>query len=224
MKNKLIYVSTYLIIGVCVTAADWTDDIHLPCFFCSDNTSIQMKYNDARDECTTLAEMKAGAPASQATQAGRNTKTRLVTLFSECMQGKGWDVPGPSTQSATDVDGNRIAVSGPMGTFGAGLGGAISPTYSSPQPGFAPPPSFAASANVPPPTPITTQSVNTPRTYVPQPIDESHKRRSAECAFARANRDVSVVSKKRAKACDLECSEMLRSAPEAPRPAACRPQ
>lgn len=45
--------------------------------------------------------------------------------------------------------------------------------------------------------------------------------RSAECAFARQAASVSSIANARAKACDLECAQRLRLAPDAPRPAAC---
>lgn len=45
--------------------------------------------------------------------------------------------------------------------------------------------------------------------------------RQAECAFARQAASVSSLAAIRAKACDLECEQKLRLAPDAPRPAAC---
>lgn len=45
--------------------------------------------------------------------------------------------------------------------------------------------------------------------------------RSAECMFARHAAAVSSISATRAQACDLECSQRLQAAPDAPRPAAC---
>jgi hypothetical protein len=45
--------------------------------------------------------------------------------------------------------------------------------------------------------------------------------RSAECSFARQSAKVSAKAAARADACDLECNEGLRVAPDAPRPAAC---
>jgi hypothetical protein len=45
--------------------------------------------------------------------------------------------------------------------------------------------------------------------------------RASECAFARQSADVSSIAAARAKACDLECEQYLKAAPEAPRPAAC---
>jgi hypothetical protein len=45
--------------------------------------------------------------------------------------------------------------------------------------------------------------------------------RSAECMFARHAAAHSSISATRAKACDLECAQRLKAAPDAPRPAAC---
>jgi hypothetical protein len=45
--------------------------------------------------------------------------------------------------------------------------------------------------------------------------------RAAECAFARQAASASGLAATRAKACDLECAQRLRMAPDAPRPAAC---
>lgn len=45
--------------------------------------------------------------------------------------------------------------------------------------------------------------------------------RASECAFARQSANVSSLAATRAKACDLECSQRLKLAPDAPRPAAC---
>lgn len=45
--------------------------------------------------------------------------------------------------------------------------------------------------------------------------------RSSECMFARYAAANSSIAAARAKACDLECTQRLKSAPDAPRPAAC---
>jgi len=45
--------------------------------------------------------------------------------------------------------------------------------------------------------------------------------RAAECAFARSSVETSSIAKIRAEACDFECTEALRIAPEAPRPPSC---
>lgn len=51
--------------------------------------------------------------------------------------------------------------------------------------------------------------------------DRAALSRASECAFARQAASVSSISAARAKACDLECAQRLRLAPDAPRPAAC---
>lgn len=52
------------------------------------------------------------------------------------------------------------------------------------------------------------------------PVDPALYRK-AECAFARSNADSSSIAKIRAEACDYECAEALRTAPNAPRPPSC---
>jgi hypothetical protein len=60
---------------------------------------------------------------------------------------------------------------------------------------------------------------------LPQPapasVQEAQRKRAADCAFARSNADSSIIAKKRAEACDLECKQQLELAPGAPKPAAC---
>lgn len=55
--------------------------------------------------------------------------------------------------------------------------------------------------------------------------DEARKKaslsRSSECMFARHAADMSTNSAARARACDLECAQRLKAAPDGPRPAAC---
>jgi hypothetical protein len=59
----------------------------------------------------------------------------------------------------------------------------------------------------------------------PAPVDaqEEHAAltRKAECAFARQSAAVSSLAATRARACDLECAQRLKLAPDAPRAAAC---
>jgi hypothetical protein len=45
--------------------------------------------------------------------------------------------------------------------------------------------------------------------------------RASECMFARHAARNSSIAATRAKACDLECAQRLKAAPDAPRPAAC---
>ena len=51
--------------------------------------------------------------------------------------------------------------------------------------------------------------------------DKAFLMRTAECDFARANAPYSNISAARAQACDMECAQRLKNAPEAPRPGAC---
>ena len=51
--------------------------------------------------------------------------------------------------------------------------------------------------------------------------DKAFLMRTAECDFARANAPYSAISASRAQACDMECAQRLKNAPEAPRPGAC---
>jgi hypothetical protein len=54
-----------------------------------------------------------------------------------------------------------------------------------------------------------------------QQQDKAFLMRNAECNFVRENAPYSAISAARAKACDLECEQRLKHAPDAPRPAAC---
>lgn len=147
--------------------------------FCTDQTSIQHRYTDARDECRELAELRTGM-ASNA-NVSKDAKTQLVAQFSDCMGSKGWGVPGPGD----DKDKKNATA------------GTVIPA--------APVEAIAVSPIAPP----------------PQRVQEATDTRAAECAFARQAADSSVIARKRAQACDAECAEMRRIAPEAPTPAAC---
>lgn len=72
-----------------------------------------------------------------------------------------------------------------------------------------PPPSTKMAEGNPPPPPV-------------KPQQDPRAARAADCAFARQAADSSTIARKRAAACDLECRDMLKLAPDAPRPAACR--
>lgn len=94
-------------------------------------------------------------------------------------------------------------------------------------------------ANPPPPPPVATntavaalvtappmtQAVAAPVTPKPMVVERNESKaslsRSAECNFARHAAKNSSISATRAEACDLECAQRLKSAPDAPRPAAC---
>ena len=51
--------------------------------------------------------------------------------------------------------------------------------------------------------------------------DKAFLMRQAECDFARADAPYNKISAARAEACDMECNQRLKNAPDAPRPGAC---
>lgn len=157
-----------LMLGGCTT---------IPCvIFCTDQTTLQAGYVEARDECREVAELKAGMqPGSSSNDTtDKAQKTKLVSLFSECMTAKGWSVPNPAEDKKKD-------------------------TAAAPPPKVLPLP-----LELPAPAP-----------------QQARNKRAAECAFARQAAESSVVAAKRAEACDIECRDLKRIAPEAPRPGAC---
>lgn len=76
------------------------------------------------------------------------------------------------------------------------------------------PPVAAAPAPVVPPVDITASKEKESR-------EKAALSRASECAFARHAAAISSNSAARARACDIECAQRLKSAPDAPRPAAC---
>lgn len=155
-------------------------------FFCADTTYLQRQYVDNRDECRQLAELKLNTmppPGSDGTAPVPNdktAKTRLVAMFSECMNSKAWAVPSPASAEDKKKDA----------------------------------------------APLATAAGAPPKQEVPSPAAartvDAARQRTADCAFARQAADSSIVAKKRAEACDLECAQQRRLAPDMPKAAACR--
>lgn len=89
------------------------------------------------------------------------------------------------------------------------------------------PPATSAATTPVQPSPTTTNGTPaTPAQAVAAPVvkdyeDKASLSRSADCAFARHAAANSSNAAARAKACDLECAQRLKAAPDAPRPAAC---
>jgi hypothetical protein len=153
---------------------------------CSDQTNIQSEYVEKRDLCREYAQLKLDMVAKHAPGEGdKSHKAQLVTLFAECMNKNGWNVPGAHQDS---VDG-----------------------------GNAPPIEAARTA----PVSSTPGAQAGPNTAAIAAEERAGLLRSSECNFARYAASTSSIQAARAKACDLECAERLRAAPEAPRPAAC---
>lgn len=143
---------------------------------CEDQTMIQHDYVHNRDHCREYAELKFGMSA-HGPSGDRSRKTQLVSLFSECMNKNGWEVPSVQSEGGGEE-----------------------------------PPLESVSARKGAPTEAL-------------PVDQGAERaavtRNAECNFARHAASVSANAAARARACDLECEQRLRAAPDGPRPAAC---
>lgn len=117
---------------------------------------------------------------------------QLISLFSECMAKKGWVVP--------------------EGSEGKEKSGTM--------PGF-PPVQTAPAAKTGNMAGVAAAPVVTAPNPSLSADQTAYLKRSSECAFARHSADVSSNAAARAKACDIECAQRLKSMPDAPRPAAC---
>lgn len=183
--------------GVCLLFWLLACGFRWPCYiFCSDQTSIQEDYVEKRDRCRELAELKADMASQAAPGDDKTRKTRLVSLFSECMHGNGWAVPNPADTAAKTAQ-------------------------------TSPPPAAAQQPRAdvfPSPMPLYTPAGpgSEPGDAAKAP-DQRYATRAAECAFARQGRYRSRVAASRAEACDLECAQQRRMAPDTPTPAACPP-
>ena len=153
------------------------EEVQCP-FLCTDSAKSQMEYISAHDQCKQVAELKAGLQSSgSGGAADKATKTKVSSLFSECMSTNGWSVPVPSSTPAAAV----AAAGAPAKT----------------EPAQALPP-------------------------ISQKAQDMRLQRAAECAFMRQGAATSAIAKKRAEACDIECAQMARMAPDAPKSPACR--
>lgn len=162
---------------------------------CQDQTAIQNDYVERRDICRQYSELKLDMAMRNSGQYNneQNRKAMLITLFSHCMSQNGWNT--------TDV----VAMPLPFAAGGAAgaAAGAAGAAGTAGAAGAGAKQAAATSAAI---------------TAAEQRASIS---RTAECAFARQSASVSSIAAARAKACDLECAQRLRLAPEAPRPAAC---
>jgi len=176
-----------------------TSGFHLPCFIiCSEETDIQNQYTEQRDKCREYAQLKVDTNLhSDVEGSDQSRKAQLISLFSECMGKNGWVVPS----GHDDKEGAPVNTAAPVSPT-TPMGQAAAPTAFGQTPTPLPPP----------PTPAEVSAET-----------QAFLKRSSECAFARQNASTSANAEARAHACDIECAERLRSAPETPRPAACLP-
>jgi hypothetical protein len=71
----------------------FTAALTYPCYwFCTEQTSLQRDYVSSRDECRDYAQNKL-EQLNDGTLDDVGRKSRLVSLFSDCMARNGWTVP-----------------------------------------------------------------------------------------------------------------------------------
>jgi hypothetical protein len=179
--------------------------------FCMDQTSTQHEYIEQRDRCREYAELKQDMQIRGTIKGpvtNRDRKTALVSLFNECMANNGYNITNP-TPPPPMATGAQPAVA-PMALA---AGQANASTGNSAKAPVAVPVSaaIAGSAGAQPARPLVAERSES----------KSALSRSAECNFARHAAKHSSISATRAKACDLECAQRLKIAPDGPRPAAC---
>jgi hypothetical protein len=160
-------------------------------WMCQDQTAIQNDYVEQRDRCRQYAQLKLDM-ASRAAGDRNNAQARNSRLISLFS-----DCMGQNGWNTTDLK----------------AAPPVSPLATPGMPAKPPENATAALAGqapaAPPPAATTAQDERAAIT------------RKAECAFARQSASVSSLAATRARACDLECAERVKLAPDAPRPAAC---
>lgn len=171
---------------------------------CKDQTGIQNDYVEQRDRCREYAQLKLDMAMRSVPQphTDSTSKSQLVTLFSECMANNGWTVPsGREENNAAGISAGRLGGYGSLAPPTVAAGAVAGAAAANPQ-------SLGGQAPAPPPP-------------AAQQDNRAFLSRTSECAFARHSASVSRIAAVRARACDIECDERLRAAPEGPRPAAC---
>jgi hypothetical protein len=175
--------------------------------FCTDQTSVQTDYVDARDSCRHYAQLRIETDTSNPELIDEKNRTaKLISLFSSCMADRGWTVPDGKS-------GQQAAAPIPVPTPGASTGNAPPPIVTA-----APAASPAPQTVVANPAIVTAEEA---RMLNDQRRQKNYLARQSECAFARHGAAYSSVAATRAKACDIECAQHLKADPEGMRPAAC---
>jgi len=159
---------------------------------CQDQTAIQNDYVEQRDRCRQYAQLKLDM-TMRSSGAMDSQPNRSARLITLFS-----DCMAANGWNTTDI--KAAPPVSPLAT----------PGTAKMQPAQTPPPANAPAAlagQAPPAAPISDERAAIAR--------------KAECAFARQAASASRLAASRAKACDLECEQRLRQAPDAPRPAAC---
>ncbi len=204
MINKNKYTITCKLLFLAVVLAT-TSGYRFRCWWgCIDQTAIQHDYVEQRDRCREYASLKLDMAMRNNRVADKelSRKAQMITLFSDCMGNNGWSVPDARAEQETQAIGSVAPGAG----FMLMQGGKSLPQ----QQQMANSPSSG--------TPVQDYSAQAAAAAGEHRAALS---RSAECSFARSSASASSIAAARAKACDLECAQRLRAAPEAPRPAAC---
>jgi len=168
--------------------------------FCSEQTGIQTDYVADRDSCRDYAQLRVATDtATPELMEEKSRKAKLIAIFSACMADKNWTVPdGKASQQPSPP----VPIPTP--------GQPVTPATAAPMP--------VANSAAPAPAIATAQDA---AAMAQQRREKTFLARTSECAFARHGAPYSSVSATRAKACDIECAQRLKAAPDAPRPAAC---
>src|SRR6476619_5636952 len=94
----------WLRIAFLVTALAVTSGYRFRCYwFCIDQTGIQNDYVEQRDRCREYAELKLDMAMRGGPQDEKTRKSKLVSLFSECMGNNGWTVPDGKDAKKSDA-------------------------------------------------------------------------------------------------------------------------
>jgi len=158
---------------------------------CQDQTAIQNDYVEQRDRCRQYAQLKLDM-AMRSSGEMNSAPNRSARLITLFS-----DCMAANGWNTTDL--KAAAPISPLATPGtAKQAQAAQPPANAPA---------ALAGQAPPAAPVSD--------------DRAAIARKAECTFARQSASVSRMAAARAKACDLECEQRLRLAPDAPRAAAC---
>ncbi len=180
---------------------------------CTDQTAIQNDYVTDRDYCRGYSQLRIDTDTSSPELLeAKERKSKLVALFSACMAEKGWTVPdGKYNQQASSAIPSGSSTNAKANSTAA---------IASANPGAAPV-STTVGAAAPAAAAGALVGGKNAATLAAEQREKAFLSRSTECAFARHAADSSTLAATRAKACDIECRERLKAAPDAPRPAAC---
>jgi hypothetical protein len=160
-------------------------------WMCQDQTAVQNDYIEQRDRCRQYAQLKLDM-AMRSSGDQDNGQTRNAHLIALFSQ-----CMAQNGWNTTDL--KAAAPVSPLATPGT------------PVTAGAPP------APVNEPAALAGQAPAAPNAQE----DRAALSRKAECAFARQSASISSLAATRARACDLECAQRIRMAPESPLPAAC---